>query len=445
VVATGARGRRRYVLYVSRTQPQADDHVASIATMLESPLIGRAYPSLGSRGVGKYGSAKGWRRNRLWTASGFIVDALGLDTAGRGVKLGNLRPDFIVFDDIDEEGDSTEATQTKIDRITRSILPSGARNTVVAAVQNLIIENGVFGRMRPGAPEPAQYLTDRIMSGPVPALEGMETEEVTREDGSTRTVITAGKPTWEHQSLDACQHLMDTIGKDAFLSECQHEPFRAGEKIFKAEWWAAGRGRYAWDDVALLQRARGRFITFDSADSITDGAAYTVGMVFDLIPHAGNHVAVLRDVYRDRVETPELQTAITALARKWGFHLPAGRLGFRAIYVEYASSGRAAVQHLRRSSDAWIKPYLVAVTPRASKEDRWRQAAQYCYRNRVWIPASTEGAPWLGTFTDEVWNVPQAVYRDQADAWAQGILEASAWLAEPVHLDALQPTAAAAR
>jgi hypothetical protein len=44
-----------------------------------------------------------------------------------------------------------------------------------------------------------------------------------------------------------------------------------------------------------------------------------------------------------------------------------------------------------------------------------------------------------------VWNVPQAVYRDQADAWAQGILEASAWLAEPVHLDALQPTAAAAR
>ena len=73
----GARRRRRYALYVSGTQPQADKHVQNIGRLLESNAFADMYPGMGSRGVNKYGTAKGWRRNQLQTGSGFVVDAIG--------------------------------------------------------------------------------------------------------------------------------------------------------------------------------------------------------------------------------------------------------------------------------------------------------------------------------------------------------------------------------
>jgi hypothetical protein len=100
-VALGAREKRRYALYVSMTQEQADDHVANVAALLESPAIAAHYPALGQRLVGKFGNPKGWRRNRVRAASGFTVDAIGLDTAARGIKLEDARPDLIILDDID--------------------------------------------------------------------------------------------------------------------------------------------------------------------------------------------------------------------------------------------------------------------------------------------------------------------------------------------------------
>jgi hypothetical protein len=48
------------------------------------------------RELNKYGSSKGWRRNQIRTSDGFKVDAIGLDTAARGFKIDEDRPDFIV-------------------------------------------------------------------------------------------------------------------------------------------------------------------------------------------------------------------------------------------------------------------------------------------------------------------------------------------------------------
>lgn len=95
VVALAARRKRRYGIYVSETQDQADDHVANVAAMLESPAIELAYPDLGERLMGKFGTSKGWRRNRIRTKTGFTLDAMGLDSAARGVKLEDQRPDLM--------------------------------------------------------------------------------------------------------------------------------------------------------------------------------------------------------------------------------------------------------------------------------------------------------------------------------------------------------------
>ncbi len=57
--------RRRFVLYVSETQLQADKHVQAIAALFERLEVPRA--------INRYGSSKGWRRDQLRTQAGFNV------------------------------------------------------------------------------------------------------------------------------------------------------------------------------------------------------------------------------------------------------------------------------------------------------------------------------------------------------------------------------------
>jgi hypothetical protein len=223
VAYVGVTNRRKYILYVSETQDQADKHVETIAGMLESEEVERYYPAHAKPMVGKFGNQKGWRRERLMTHGGLVIDALGLDTAARGIKVGRQRPDLIVLDDIDNKADTPGITAKKIATLTTSILPAGARNVAVWVIQNLIIPHGIVTRVVDGR---ADFLTQRRVSGPHPAVRDMKWSWVEdRETGTRRALITSGIATWEGQNLDVCQHLVDTVGIDAFLKECQHEVY----------------------------------------------------------------------------------------------------------------------------------------------------------------------------------------------------------------------------
>lgn len=211
-----ARRTRTYGLYVSATQSQADDHIGNVAAMLEVPTFEAHYPSAASRKMGKFGNSKGWRRNRIRTASGFTLDAIGLDTAARGIKVEENRPDLIVFDDIDELLDSPGSVDRKIRTVTQSLLPARAKNTAVLVCQNLIHEAGIVAQLADGT---ADFLTDRIVSGPHPAIEGM----VTERDASGGYRITEGVPTWSAMSIESLQTELNEIGLTAFRREKQHE------------------------------------------------------------------------------------------------------------------------------------------------------------------------------------------------------------------------------
>jgi hypothetical protein len=218
-VAVGARDARRYILYVSGTQSQADDHVQNVGAMLESAPVAAQYPALSERSVGKYGSSKGWRRNRLRTQAGLTVDALGLDVAARGVKLDEQRPDLIVFDDIDDTSDSADTVRKKITAITQKILPAGSSDVAVMFVQNLVHYEGVAARLAGVASEPADFLADRVVSGPLPALKGFVVEKAA--DG--KWLITSGTPIWDGQNVETCQRQIYDWGIKAFRAEAQHE------------------------------------------------------------------------------------------------------------------------------------------------------------------------------------------------------------------------------
>ena len=218
--AVAARHTRRYALYVSGKQSQADDHVGNVAALLESPMIGGAYPDLGQRMLNKFGSSQGWRRNRVRTASGFTVDALGLDVAARGVKLNEQRPDLILFDDVDDTADSLETVEKKITAITQKILPAEAPEAATAFVQNIVHYESIAARLAGLASKPADFLADRDVSGPIPAVIGLQTERI---PGTLKYRITAGTPTWDGQSIEVCEQQINRWGLRAFLAEAQHE------------------------------------------------------------------------------------------------------------------------------------------------------------------------------------------------------------------------------
>ncbi len=214
-VALGARGIRRYGWYISGTQDQADDHVSTIGGMLESETVATFYPDLARRKVSKYGSSKGWRRQRLRTASGFTIDAVGLDKDYRGVKMDEDRPDFMVFDDVDDKYDSAATVKKKIGTITSTLMPAGSEDCVRLFIQNLIHPDSIFSQLVDGR---AEFLANKILSGPIPAV-----EDLTYERKQGRTVITGGQATWVGQPLSRSQSDIDEFGISAFLEEGQHE------------------------------------------------------------------------------------------------------------------------------------------------------------------------------------------------------------------------------
>lgn len=216
------RGVRKYALYVSESQSQADAHVQNVATLFEADAVSDHYPQHAERHVGKFGNVRGWRRDRIRTAGGATVDALGLDTAARGAKIDADRPDLIIFDDIDAELDTPRTTQKKLDLLTRSLLPAGTANCAVVGIQNLIHATGVFARLSDGR---ADFLQVRVLSGPIPAVYDLKTERrLDEKAGAYRDFIISGRPSWpEGQSLEACQQIINRIGLAAFQTECQHD------------------------------------------------------------------------------------------------------------------------------------------------------------------------------------------------------------------------------
>lgn len=219
-VFVGYQGSRRYIWYVSSTQEKADKHVQTIAGLLESNKLAENYPALASRKVGKYGASKGWRRNRLRTASGLTVDALGLDVGSRGSKVEERRPDLIIFDDVDEKHDTLKTVQKKIDIITTSILPAGSADCAVLFIQNVIHDGSIADRLA----HDADFLIDRIISGPIRAVDGLVYEQRFDEElNRNRYYIIGGTATWDGQDIATCQAQINEWGLTAFLSEAQHE------------------------------------------------------------------------------------------------------------------------------------------------------------------------------------------------------------------------------
>ncbi len=289
IVSTILRGTRRYWLYNCETQSQADDKIQNMAALFERPSVRRYYPQHANRAVNRYKSSLGWHKTRLRTEGGGIIDSLGLNVAGRGLLIEGQPPDGIAFDDIDGIHDGRNITRKKETTIKSSILGAGTSNSMVVVVQNLIIPDGVVARLAFGR---ADYMTNRIVSGPLPAIVGLKTEKTWDEKrGRHRTLITGGKPIWEGMGIKECQAYIDREGLATFMQECQNEV----EERVGAMWTRALINETRCDVGELPRDEEGRVLFRRVVVGVDpSGGGDEIGIVAGGLGHNG-HVYVLRD------------------------------------------------------------------------------------------------------------------------------------------------------
>jgi hypothetical protein len=226
-VDLGANEQRKFCLYTRSTQDKANESVMNIAAMLENKWIAEYYPQLAERKLGKYGNSKGWRVNTLRCANGFNVVALGYDAAVRGIKIEEYRPDIIIIDDIDSKDDTYDSTQKKIRTLTRDILPAGSTDCAVIGIQNLVHYKSIFAQI---AEKRAEFLYDRIVSGPYKAVDGLEYER----DPEGKYHIIGGVATWAGQDISICEAEINEWGITAFLEEAQNLVKRRTGRVYHA-------------------------------------------------------------------------------------------------------------------------------------------------------------------------------------------------------------------
>jgi phage terminase large subunit-like protein len=228
---------------------------------------------------------------------------------------------------------------------------------------------------------------------------------------------TKANPFIPPHEVDAAQ---SELSAEAFMQEYEAQFVSGATQIFLPDWWL-GRNRYdVGEIVEHPTRISGRFIFWDTALKDKEENAYSARVVGEVTYHpdpSKHGLLLIREVWRGRPQFPALVDEIQESARYWNHD---GKL--ERVIVEDKASGTSAVQTIRASAPSWLADRVTSYEPSGSKIERWSAAAVWCKRGSVLLPLPDAAVPWLRDLEDELYAVPFAAFKDQADALAELIL-----------------------
>lgn len=217
-----ARKVKFYVLYVSATQAQAKKHFAALKKMLENPELLKHYPHLRPKKSVHRNMISNWSADRLVTEEGQVIEFVSILGNARGFNTEEgLRLDFIGIDDIDDQKDSVDMTEKKIDILGSNILGAGDDTTDIIFAQNLIHRTSFCTRLRDNN---AGILINRKFVGAYPLCKSYEYEEVAVEGdntGAKQYRVVGFQPFDPATSREYVEILLNRLGVKRFERECQ--------------------------------------------------------------------------------------------------------------------------------------------------------------------------------------------------------------------------------
>lgn len=197
----------------------------------------------------------------------------------------------------------------------------------------------------------------------------------------------------EREPLTVLEQVRRAQGSLTFQAQYQQAPLPPGGNVIRREWL-----RFYDSEPERFERI---LVSWDTASTLGEASDWSVGTVWGSI---GLDFYLL-DVWRDRVEAPELRRAIVSLSEHWEAD---------ATVVEDTELARALVQDLRRTGTA--RPLLQR--PIFDKEARLLAQAARFESGQVHLPSE---APWLADYMHELLAFPNGRHDDQVDATSQAL------------------------
>lgn len=192
--------------------------------------------------------------------------------------------------------------------------------------------------------------------------------------------------------LRVLENIRSSIGGRAFESLYQGNPTIAEGQIIKREWWQYFKERpnfqrliHSWD-TAFKDKAQNDF------------------SVCTVWGEAQNGYYLL-DVWRDRVEFPELKRVAVALYER---DMP------NLVLVEDKASGQSLIQEIQRNTRIPVLPVKVDI----NKVARVNSVTPLIEAGKVLLP---EYAQWLFDYIEELSAFPNAEHDDQVDSTTQAL------------------------
>lgn len=214
--------------------------------------------------------------------------------------------------------------------------------------------------------------------------------------GDTPYTRTEGAALWpERFNAARLAAIRTDVGGSVWSALYQQRPAPEAGYIWRREWFQ----RYS---------ALGGLPQFERVIQAVD-TAFKTGVASDYSAIATwgytKNAIYLLDVWRARVEYPELKRAIHDAAAKWS---P------RAIYVEDAASGQSIIQELHRET----RLPIIAIKPQGSKEARAAAVTPLAEAGKVYVPDS---APWVADWLDEHVAFPRGAHDDLVDTTSMAL------------------------
>ena len=197
----------------------------------------------------------------------------------------------------------------------------------------------------------------------------------------------------ERESRPVLDELKAAMGSPKFSAQYQQEPTPAEGNLVKRVWLRT------YDQIPDVG---GYFLSWDIAGTTGNTNDYSVCTIWKV--HKGNHYLV--DVWRGRLEYPDLRKMVAVLAQRYR---PA------TVLIEEAGLGLNLVQDLQRDTPPGMQR-PIGIKPERSKLDRMMAQSAKFESGSVYLPKE---AAWLADFQTELLGFPHTRHDDQVDSVAQ--------------------------
>jgi predicted phage terminase large subunit-like protein len=201
----------------------------------------------------------------------------------------------------------------------------------------------------------------------------------------------------EREPLSVLENLKAQLGSDAFSAQYQQMPVPPGGAMIQRDWIKRYVELPPQRECSLILQS------WDTAHKVGPENDFSVCTTW-FISHDGRRYLI--DVWRKRVDYPELKAAVRNLASRYAAN---------RVLVEDAGAGTALVQELLGEVDG-----ILAVVADRDKMTRFSVVTTKFESGLVFLP---ERAPWLADFEAELFAFPGSRHDDQCDSVSQALTD----------------------